>query len=97
MFSWSIVIPLPVYGEKHIVVMTSVVQIFSNLLTVQCSASDDPPLVRFMTLPHMSRMSVTHSTPSYPPLTMTVGSSAVSSLSASYTGARTHASARIAD
>ena len=96
--SWSIVIAQPVYVEKHIVVTASVPYAIS--LTpppMTCALQHDAPRVRLSTTLFMSRMSVAHSTPSYPPLTITVGSSAVSSPCAEYAGARTHARLRIAD
>ncbi len=69
----------------------------SKIRQRRVKTADSSPLVRFMAFPHMSRISVIVSTPSYPPLIMTVGSSDVSSPAASCTGARTHAMLRIAD
>jgi hypothetical protein len=54
--------------------------------------------VRFRTLPLISLISHTHSTPSYPPLAMTVGSASVAGSPAAVKGGtRTHVIARIAD
>lgn len=56
------------------------------------------PRVRLTTFPCGSRMSVRHSTPSYPPLAMMVGSSdGLGAPDPSVGGTRIHASARIAD
>ena len=111
MFSWSIVTGPPAYGENGMLLMTSrdrrdQIAVLRTSHTfdamTRCIGNSKSegslPRVLFMIFAVSSRMSVRHSTPSYPPLALTAGSSAMKCLfDAESIGARTHESVRTAD